>query len=183
MHWGTESWPIKGDCTFAFLWNTESSISKLFRAGNFSWFSLTIVRDQAKGRVFFKMFYFFHLRAIHNTHITYKHKRGGHMVYLHTVEFIQPHFLWLDLTVERWELLRHTLQTQKITVRFINWFKPSSDHRLMKPIMLKCSGIQEHNQQHDPDGSLRQEPTKEPSVHGISWNELESTANIITLLV
>lgn len=33
--------------------------------------------------------------------------------------------------------------------------------------MSKCSGIQEHNQQHDPDGNLRQEPTEQPSLHGI----------------
>lgn len=56
------------------------------------------------------MFYFI-LEAF--THVTYKHKRGGHTVYLHTMELIQPHFFWLDLTVERRKLLRHTSQTQK----------------------------------------------------------------------
>lgn len=36
-----------------------------------------------------------------------KHKRGGYVVSLHTMEFIQPHLLWLDLTVKRRKLLRH----------------------------------------------------------------------------
>ena len=44
---------------------------------------------------------------------SYKHKRGGHMVPLHTMEFIQPHLLWLDLAVERRKLLRHATQTKK----------------------------------------------------------------------
>lgn len=35
------------------------------------------------------------------------------MVFLHTMEFIQPHFLWLDLTVEGRKLLCHTSQAQK----------------------------------------------------------------------
>lgn len=43
--------------------------------------------------------------------ITHKHKSGGHVVSLHTMELIQPHLLWLDLPVERRKLLRHTATT------------------------------------------------------------------------
>lgn len=105
------------------------------------------------------------------------------MVYLHTMEFIQPHFFRLDLTVERRKLLRHTSQTQKIkSLYLLTGFKPRSDQGLMKPMTKKGIVIQEHNQQHNPDGDLRHEPTKQPPLHVNVWKELQPTANIITLL-
>lgn len=103
--------------TFTFLWNTKSRISKLFREFLLVLLNYCQISSKREG-IFFKC----SIRAIHNTHITYKHKCGGHVVYLHTMEFIQPHFFWLDLTVERRELLCHTSKIQKIIVRFINWF-------------------------------------------------------------
>lgn len=51
-----------------------------------------------------------YLETIRNN--TYKHQSGGHVVYLHTMELIQPHLLWLDLTVERRKLLCHSIQTK-----------------------------------------------------------------------
>lgn len=49
-------------------------------------------------------------------------------------------------------------------------------------IIQKWIYLQEHNQQHHPDGNLRQEPTKQPPLHFISWSELQSTPYIITPL-
>lgn len=77
-----------------------------------------VVRDEVRGektelRDLLCLFMMFHFNSEVCRHVTYKHKRGGHVVSLHTMKFIQPHLLWLDLTVERRKLLRHTAQTQK----------------------------------------------------------------------
>lgn len=45
----------------------------------------------------------------YNKHATYKHKRRWHVVYLHTMKFIQPHLLRLDLPVEWGKLLCHSV--------------------------------------------------------------------------
>lgn len=55
-------------------------------------------------------------------------------------------------------------------------------HKAIMQIIQKWIYLQEHNQQHHPDGNLRQEPTKQPPLHFISWSELQSTPYIITPL-
>lgn len=115
------------------------------------------------------------------------------MICLHTMKFIQPHLLRLDLPVERGKLLCHSvtktnssrfslclLVCMLFTHDFFFFFKNNNFQLCINKTDGRWICLQEHNQQHHSDGNLRQEPAKQPPLHFVSWSELQSTANMVT---
>lgn len=114
---------------------------------------------------------------------THKHKEGWNMVSLHTMEFIQPHLLWLDLTEERRKLLRHSAQTEIegiifsliIQIKLDLWVPDTVDKMLIGQTYRNTtnSAILMETSDKTPRSSLL-------FILIFIWGRPQSTANIIT---
>lgn len=87
---------------------------------------------------------------------TYKHEGGGNVVGLHTMKFIQPHLLSLDLTVERRKLLRHAAQRTKTSLYLseLGWMELNQDIFLKTYMKTNSSSSRMETSDRNPLSSL-----------------------------